>query len=201
MKRIILIIVISLFIRSLEGQDKFSDPRDGTVYHTITVEGVTWMAENLKFRITGEGSDCFDNDPNNISGYGILYSWETAMNVCPTGWHLPSGSEFRNLLDHYEKDESWKKSSTEPGAFDIQLAGMKDFEGTFTEMDESGYYWTSTEYNKEEAEYFSYMILGDRPVIDISRKEDAQDIHGSEKVNKYSVRCVKNHTSEPIAHK
>jgi uncharacterized protein (TIGR02145 family) len=69
---------------------------------------------------------------------------------------------------------------------------MKTYEGVFTEMDESGYYWTSTEYNQNEAEFFSYIILNGISTADISRKEDMPDIHGAEKSNKYSVRCVKN---------
>ena len=69
---------------------------------------------------------------------------------------------------------------------------MKNYEGVFTEMDESGYYWTSTEYDQNEAEFFSYMILNGKSVTDISRKADMPDIHGAEKSNKYSVRCVKN---------
>ena len=51
---------------------------------------------------------------------------------------------------------------------------------------------TSTEYDKNNAEYFSYLIIDDVPVIDISRKEDIADIHGTEKSNRYSVRCIKN---------
>ena len=69
---------------------------------------------------------------------------------------------------------------------------MQDYEWIFTEVDESAYYWTSTEYDKNEAEFFSCMILNDRPIIDISRKTDMPDIHGAEKTNKYSVRCMKN---------
>jgi uncharacterized protein (TIGR02145 family) len=68
---------------------------------------------------------------------------------------------------------------------------MQDYEGTFSEMDESCYYWTSTEYDRSNAEYFSYLIIDDKPIIDISRKEDMVDIHGTEKTNKYSVRCLK----------
>lgn len=81
---------------------------------------------------------------------------------------------------------------SEPSSFGIQLGGMQDYEGTFSEMDESGYYWTSKEYDKNNAEYFSYLLINEMYIIDISRKEDIADIHGTEKSNKYSVRCVKN---------
>ena len=191
MKRILLILIIAVLYLNLAAQNELTDPRDGHSYRTITVKGVTWMAENLKYIVPGSNKNYFDNDPNNVPGYGILYNWEIAMKACPVGWHLPSGSEFQSLVNHFEADELWENSGSGPVSFDIQLGGMRNYEGTFTEMDESAYFWTSTEYNENEAEYFSYLVLNDHPVVDISRKVDTQDIHGSEKINKYSVRCVK----------
>jgi uncharacterized protein (TIGR02145 family) len=192
MKKILFILIISASILNLAAQDKFTDPRDGNSYRTINIAGVTWMAENLKYTGAGSGAYYFDNNPNNIDSYGVLYEWKTATKACPDGWHLPSGEEFRALINNFEIDEAWGKTTSGPVSFGIQLAGMQDFEGTFTEMDESGYYWTATEYNKDDAEYFSYMIINGKAIIDVSRKEDMPDIHGAEKSSKYSVRCVKN---------
>jgi len=174
----------------LSGQVKFTDNRDGNVYRTITVAGAIWMAENLKYKAQS-GAFYFDNDSNNIPDYGVLYEWKTALNSCPSGWHLPSGTEFQTLVNYFEQKETWGKIATDPSSFGIQLGGMQDYEGTFSEMDESCYYWTSTEYDRSNAEYFSYLIIDDKPIIDISRKEDMVDIHGTEKTNKYSVRCLK----------
>jgi uncharacterized protein (TIGR02145 family) len=190
MKKILLVFMFLIVFMGLSGQVKFTDNRDGNVYRTITVAGVTWMAENLKYKAKN-GSFYFDNDSNNIPGYGVLYEWKTALNSCPSGWHLPSGTEFQTLINYFEQKETWGKIATDPSSFGIQLGGMQDYEGTFSEMDESGYYWTSTEYDKTNAEYFSYIIIDDKPIIDISRKEDVTDIHGTEKANKYSVRCLK----------
>lgn len=192
MKRIFVVLTMMAFFLNITAQNRFVDPRDGNSYRTITIAGVTWMAENLKFKAPGGGAFFFDNDPNNMASYGVLYEWKTATKACPAGWHLPSGSEFRTLINHFEMDEAWEKTESDPVSFRIQLAGMQDYEGTFTEMDESGYYWTSTEYDKNEAEFFSYLIINNRPIIDLSRKEDMPDIHGAEKTNKYSVRCIKN---------
>jgi uncharacterized protein (TIGR02145 family) len=190
MKKILLVFMFLIVFMGLSGQVKFIDNRDGNVYRTITVAGVTWMAENLKYKAKN-GSFYFDNDSNNIPDYGMLYEWKTALNSCPSGWHLPSGTEFQTLINYFEQKETWGKIATDPSSFGIQLGGMQDYEGTFSEMDESGYYWTSTEYDKTNAEYFSYLIIDDKPIIDISRKEDVADIHGTEKNNKYSVRCLK----------
>jgi uncharacterized protein (TIGR02145 family) len=190
MKKSIIALFFLAFFAGLAGQGKLADKRDGNVYKTITFEGITWMAENLRYK-PKEGSSSFDNNSNNNSGYGVLYDWKTAINVCPEGWHLPSGAEFRTLANHFEKNEDWGKIASDPSSFGVQLGGMQDYEGTFSEMDESCYFWTSTEYDGNNSEYFSYMIMNEKPVIDISRKEDIADIHGTEKSNKYSVRCVK----------
>lgn len=191
MKKILSGILFSFLLINLSGQGKFSDPRDGNVYKTITVQGVTWMAENLRYKVA-QGAYFTDNDPKNVPNYGVLYEWKTATKVCPDGWHLPSGTEFQTLTNYVEQRDSWRKKTSDQSSFGIQLAGMQDYEGTFSEMDESGYYWTSTEYDKDNSEYFSYMLILNAAVVDISRKEDITDIHGTEKSNKYSVRCVKN---------
>src|SRR5512133_2738619 len=158
MKRILSASVLLTIVVSLSGQAKFTDKRDGNVYRTITIDGVTWMAENLKFK-TKTGSFYFDNDSNNLQTYGVLYEWETARNVCPAGWHLPTGAEFQSLIDHFDQKETWGRSASDPASFGIQLGGMQDYEGIFSEMDESAYCWTSTEYDKNNAEYFSYLII------------------------------------------
>lgn len=188
MKTFFSLFLLSLFCFSLPAQEKFADPRDGNVYSTIKINGSTWMRENLRFTAI-DGAYSFDNDNRNLPLYGALYQWEAARNACPSGWHLPSGEEFLTLSNHYELRDSWAKGPSD--AFNIQLGGLQDYEGIFSEVDESAYYWTSTEYDEHFAEYFSYMIIREKKVIDISRKADIADIHGSEKSNRYSVRCVK----------
>jgi len=192
MKKIFAVFTATALFLNLAAQDKFTDARDGNTYKTITIAGMTWMAENLKYIAEGSGANYFDNDPNNLTTYGVLYEWQTAVRACPDGWHLPTGAEFRKLIDNSEIADSRGKNKSGPASPEFQLAGMKNYEGVFTEMDESGYYWTSTEYDQNEAEFFSYIILNGKFIVDISRKADMPDIHGAEKTNKYSVRCVKN---------
>jgi len=190
MKKVLSGFIFLIVLAKLSGQGSFTDKRDGNVYRTVTIAGATWMSENLRYKAR-TGAFYFNNDSNNVSGYGVLYEWETAMNNCPAGWHLPSGTEFQTLINHLEQKDTWRKNALDPSSFAIQLGGMQDYEGIYSEMDESAYYWTSTEYDKNNAEYFSYLLIDEKPVIDISRKEDIADIHGTEKSNKYSVRCLK----------
>lgn len=191
MKNILTAFIIMVIFSPASGQGKFTDKRDGNIYRTVTINGVTWMAENLSY-MPKHGAVYYDNDSNNARVYGVLYEWKAAVTACPDGWHLPSGTEFRNLSDHFQHHDSWRISSPDTLSIEIQLGGMQDHEGTFSEIDESGYYWTSNEYDKKSAEYFSYLIIDNMAVTDISRSSDIEDIQGTDKSDKYSVRCIKN---------
>ncbi len=189
MKRLISVLLFAITVLSLSGQVSFRDKRDGNVYRTFTVQGVAWMAENLRYKTPG--SAYFEGDSTNSKKYGMLYDWKTALKSCPFGWRLPTGEEFQALVNYNDQTGSWRSKKSDSDSFGIQLGGMQDYEGTFTEMEESAYFWTSTEYDKENAQYASYLIITDNPVVDVSRKEDMADVHGTEKSNKYSVRCIR----------
>lgn len=191
MKRVFAVLFTVSISAGILAQEKITDPRDGNIYRTVKVAGTTWMAENLKFIPEGTEALCFDNNPGNLASYGVLYDWKTALKVCPEGWHLPSGNDYHSLIDNIVTPDNGRSPSSGPDLLGFQLAGMKNYEGIFTEMDEGGYYWTSTEYDPNEAEFFSCIIVNGNSVLDISRKADMPDIHGAEKSNKYSVRCIK----------
>jgi len=91
-------------------RDSIVDPRDGQTYQTLRVKDQVFFAENLNFD-AGQGSYCYDDDPNNCEKYGRLYTWEIAMagdsssneipsgvqGLCPEGWHFPSLAELAKL--------------------------------------------------------------------------------------------------------
>jgi uncharacterized protein (TIGR02145 family) len=72
----------------------FTDPRDGKIYKTVKVGDQWIMAENLAYKTDNGKFWAYENDENNIAIYGYLYDWETAMNIAPEGWHLPSRKEW-----------------------------------------------------------------------------------------------------------
>jgi len=77
----------------------FTDDRDKQSYVYVKIGEQTWMAENLNYDTKTNGSVCYNNDPANCTIYGRLYNWETAKKSCPTGWHLPSIDEWRELVN------------------------------------------------------------------------------------------------------
>jgi uncharacterized protein (TIGR02145 family) len=78
--------------RAAKDTVRFTDSRDGRVYRTAKIGGQTWMAENLNYKT--DSSWCYGVNDSNCGKYGRLYVWKEARNVCPSGWHLPSGREW-----------------------------------------------------------------------------------------------------------
>lgn len=83
----------------------FIDDRDGQTYKVVKIGNQYWMAENLAFKPDTGTYWAYDNDQSNVEIYGYLYDWETAKNVCPTGWHLPTDAEWTTLSDYLGKTD------------------------------------------------------------------------------------------------
>ncbi len=60
---------------------------------------MTWMTQNLNFEMA-ESKCKYDSD-SNCQSFGRLYTWNTAINACPEGWHLPSDEEWYLLAYLY----------------------------------------------------------------------------------------------------
>jgi uncharacterized protein (TIGR02145 family) len=75
----------------------------GQTYRTVVIGTQTWMAENLNYDVSGSG--CYYNKTENCQKYGRLYDFATATTVCPSGWHLPSYTDWNKLLDYVESSK------------------------------------------------------------------------------------------------
>jgi len=100
----------------------FTDPRDNTVYRTISMGMRCWMLENLSYgsvlspaaqhqkdNCTPE-KYCHSSDPA-CSTFGGLYQWDELMQyldaspgtlvqgLCPPEWHVPTATEWQLLID------------------------------------------------------------------------------------------------------
>jgi uncharacterized protein (TIGR02145 family) len=158
-------------------------------YKTIVIGTQTWMAENLNYAV--DGSKCYDNDPANCKKYGRLFTWSTAMSVCPSGWHLPSDVEWDVLVTFaggsstagtkLKAASGWDRNGngTDDYGFSALPGGGGNSSGGFFYVGRFGDWWSSaTEKNSSYAYYRS--MYNDS---DVSRYQ-APESH------LYSVRCV-----------
>ena len=169
-----------------ENHNYIMDSRDGKTYKIAKIGNQVWMAENLNYETNG--SYCYKDDPEKCAKYGRLYIWESALNACPVGWHLPTKGEYETLLGYVEKQEKETIEkmyrNEEKYEWDLRwgayflLRNKKQY--GFSDLPVNCDYWTATE-NGDNRAYD--MILDD---MAFSSFED------SEKDDKAYVLCLRN---------
>lgn len=151
----------------------------------------------------------YNDDSKFNATYGKLYSWAAVVNgvhdssknpsgiqgVCPDGWHLPSDVEWTQLLNHLggkdvaggslkeEGTAHWKSpnvDATNASGFTALPGGYRNFDGKFISLNETGYWWTTSQFNEDNGAYVKIY----------NRKASVTQIVAY-KENGYSVRCVK----------
>lgn len=140
----------------------FTDPRDGKTYKTVKIGDQWIMAENLAYKPDSGNYWAYDNVDSNIAIYGYLYDWETAMNIAPEGWHLPSCKEWTAI----EKLLGAKKSTFSymeeiypklliggDSGLDILLGGIRTCDGEYKSLDEMARFWNSFDKRRKRASF------------------------------------------------
>jgi len=109
-----------LFICTISIQAQTVTDVDGNTYNTISIGNQTWLTENLKvtkfndqdpiplvlddtqWSTQTQAAYCYyQGDVANTNDYGNLYNWyvvNNSKNVCPTGYHVPSITEWEELI-------------------------------------------------------------------------------------------------------
>lgn len=167
-----------------------TDNRDLERYLLVQVGNTTWTAQNMRFSTTGS----LENPNNPSSLYGRLYTWQTAQNVCPAGFHLPNDSLFTDLIttlgNEYNAIGYKLKSRTgwlndkigkNLSGFNLYPAGnYLSSIGNYRGLSEYGVFWTSDEADPNNG---IYRILG----------WDSDDFYGANylKSTYSSCRCVR----------
>ena len=208
MKRFALTICIVMFLSTVGAfaapkKGTMKDPRDGKTYKTVQIGSQIWMAENLNYKM--KDSYCYGNKESNCVKYGRLYTWKTAQEACPVGWHLPSRGEFEMLLkavggttDKQEKrywgdagkslksTSSWNEGENGDGngddafGFSALPAGYGCCGGNYNAEGSIAEFWSSTE---GRSGYAYSMNLSSRD--DGTRLEDGDNRFVS------SIRCLR----------
>ena len=177
----------------------FSDIRDGKEYKTVKIGEQVWMAENLAFKPETGNYWAYDNDKTNVPKYGYLYDWETACNVCPNGWHLPTDRDWTVLADYLgghkyagklmRSNSGWEDKEKYKGISGTNESGFNAFPGGFrypiSEDFFSGigiyvYWWTSSEYSVDSA--WNHSMYYDNSIV---YRINSLKSYG------FSIRCIK----------
>jgi uncharacterized protein (TIGR02145 family) len=131
--------------------------------------------------------------------YGKLYNWYAVVDprhLCPTGWHEPTDGEWTTLTDYLGGVEVaggkmkttglqyWQSSNTdatnESGFSGLPGGYRYYFNGDFNDVGDYGYWWSSSEYDANNAwSRFLFYDFG-----------NAYQGYGS-KQGGFSVRCLR----------
>ena len=174
-----------------DEKETFTDSRDGQTYKYVKIGNQVWMAENLNYETAN--SYCYNDSTENCKKYGRLYTWETALNACPEGWHLPTNEEFEDLLEYIGGQEiagKMLKSTTgwyddgngvDKYGFNVLPAGYRSYDGSFSGAGENAEFWSATESPNYDLAYTLslYYLSDDTPLFGYY-KDDA-----------VSVRCLR----------
>ena len=178
----------------------------GKLYNTVIIGDQCWLKENLDVGIAIFGNQnqsnngviekyCYNNDPSNCNLYGGLYQWDETMQyitteatqgICPTGWHIPTLSEFQLLAVVVANDGNallavGQGGGTNSSGFSALLGGIRSFDyGEFYYLGFDGHFWSSTEQAVSHA--YKLTLNNFNNSINLS---SAIDTHG------FSVRCLK----------
>ena len=116
-------------------------------------------------------------NPSNLTTYGYLYNWYAAKgiatagsttykNICHTGWHVPTDTEWITLTDFLGGEyvaggkmklmgtTYWNLQSTgtdNSSGFSALPGGARNNDGSFTDIRELAYFWSTTEYPRDGA--------------------------------------------------
>jgi len=190
---------------------------DGNVYGIVTIGTQKWMTENLKTtkyndgtaiplvtnntawsNLTTPGYCWYRNEETTYGGtYGALYNWYVveAGNVCPTGWHIPTDTEWTVLTDYLgganvaggklkETGTTYwttpNTGATNETGFTALPGGYRDNSGSFANVGGSGYWWSATEHDATTA-WFRVLYCNSSNVSQVA---------DNKKIG-FSVRCLR----------
>lgn len=187
--------------------ESFVDSRDNQRYKLVQIGDQTWMAENLRYDV--QGSLVNPEFPN--EKYGRLYTYEQSENACPSGWHLPSDDEWKELelhagmpmeeLDEYgfrgtsaqvgtklKSRNGWHfTNGTNEFCFTAYPAGNANRSGHFLTFEGHAYFWTSSEHYEHHTfvRWLTSALGNEARVKSVTRTSHSND-------NSNSIRCIKN---------
>ncbi len=194
---------------------------DGNSYKTVYIGKQHWMAENLKVSKYNDGTlipnvidktqwselttgawSYYNNDEANNIKYGKLYNWYAVSNttngnknVCPTGWHLPTYTEWKVLTEYLGGLDvsggkmkeiglaNWRNPNTDANNVSLFTGlpgGVRTESGNYDDFNDNGHWWSLSidpEFNQ--------------PILIALNYFNSKTGYGSSSKNcGFSVRCI-----------
>ena len=179
-------------------------------------------ADSVKTPSLKENSWCYGNVAANCEKYGRLYTWTAAIDsvklandvmnpldcgygktcdfsgpvqgICPSGWHLPSGDEWKTLITAVgskagtalKSTSGWGSlkgvsgNGTDAFGFSALPAGYRDLLGKYNSEGSFAQFWSST----EDGSYYAYYMY-------LRHNDDYANLNYYYKIDGRSVRCLK----------
>jgi uncharacterized protein (TIGR02145 family)/uncharacterized repeat protein (TIGR02543 family) len=176
---------------------------DGNVYNTVYIGTQTWMAENLrvsKYRGgTSISAEWYNND-SSTTIYGKLYQGSmVADSMAPTGWHVPTSAEWNTLINYVGNYTTaggiLKETGTAHWLYPNTGATNNTYGFTalpggsytmfFSQIDSTGYWWSSDNYEENSTYYRKYIILYYNSASVDTATQGVTNFYD------YSIRCIK----------
>ena len=179
-----------------------TDPRDGQVYETFSYENeilgttVTWMAQNLNYKM--EGSYSAETSGELKKYAGLFYSWYVSREACPDGWHLPLISDWEMLIDQFggqlevgavfKSSVGWYDNGNgdNSSGFNAFPIGKKLIGKTsIHRLTKEAYFWCSAQTDRSYDKHAVSYYLG------YSSKTINRSVHNNDLSFAMTCRCVK----------
>lgn len=155
---------------------EITDPRDGSSYKTVIIDGLEWFAQNLDYDVgnnTVESSCVKLMEATHCRRYTRYYnigsSGNTLDDVCPLDFKIPTKEEWYSLLDAVGGDRiagkklkstNFKVDKQARGedaiSFSIMPAGYRTNSSYATPGETAGF-WTSDDYGIFFSGYWDYV--------------------------------------------
>jgi uncharacterized protein (TIGR02145 family) len=155
--------------------------------------------------------------PSNLETYGYLYNWYAAKgiatagsttykNICPTGWHVPTDSDWSKIVKFIDSgadttstsstqstsagnklkkyDALWRiNTGTNDFLFSAIPGGYRDDDGTFWYVRDNAVFWSATQ--NDNFSSFAWGRFLEASNGDMSRYSTLWKLRG------HSVRCLR----------
>lgn len=203
----LIILTNALYCQSDDMKERgtFIDLIENQEYGWARIGDQIWMTENLNYEAISEMKAMYRSESYYMK-YGRLYDWHTAMQACPSGWHLPSDMEWQRMerflgmaspedvgdrggddyVGYKLQSDSSEIHTVDRSGFNAQFGGEFYYQSEIPPGDK-GSWWTST-----------LNQSGDAWTRGVTRMKPGSDSSGSSversvrKVSSFrSVRCVK----------